>query len=283
LISSINTKLQKEIVIPNTNSSISINVQDQILVDSQHLDLKLKFKFDHKKRMLARAGNDLSNITDDSNEFKIFANHDLVNSLIKAIYLANDFRINITSDIVKPEIPFKMNTKFFQYVIPGIYDKYPDQELVLQAILEKEPQIFFDKTNQTIQLSSNGAFNFALRNDQTRSILSLKSLFYLELKLGADQDAKVHFLLKNISINELAIIQSEFPGLNQDFLQKNLNYLFTVVCNAANEFYLGKGIQIPVVYGLKFKKVALVVEDNFLSIALQPDLNITRINWLKLF
>jgi len=282
MLDTINSKFGTEIEIPKTNSTIAISVNDKILIDSNHLDLSVKLKFTHKNLPKA-SDNSLAKINDVSQELKIFANHDLVNSFLKAIFLANNFKINITSDDIKPEIPFKMNTRFFEYIITGLYDKYPDQEMILEANLEKEPQIFFDKENQTIQLSSNGVFNFALRSDPNKIILSLKSLFYLELKLGADQDAKVHILLNSFSLKEIQIVQSEFPDLDVKFLQKNINYLFTVVCNAANEFFLAKGIQIPIIYGLKFQNFALLIEDDFLSITLQPDLNKTSINWLKLF
>jgi len=282
LIDSVNKNIQNEMAIPNTNSTIKIK-HDKIAVDESHLDLSTKFNFKHSnlgKRNLEMLAGD-----DDTEDLKIFINHDLMNSLSKAFYLVSAFATNVTSDLVPEEIPFAINTKFFKLIIPGIYEKYPDQELRINIKTTELPTFLFNKNNQSIEFTTTAMFTFSLLNDAlAKSILSFDSDVFFDLRLGANySDPSIHLSIKNLTILEMSIIDSEFPGLDIELLKQNLNFTFEIICNAANKFYLVKGIPLPIVKGLKFKKAVVQIEDNFFSLTIQPDMTSSDFSWLKLY
>jgi len=283
LIDSVNKNIQNEMAIPNTNSTIKIK-HDKIAVDESHLDLSTKFNFKHSnlgKRNLEM----LEENDDDTEDLRIFVNHDLMNSLSKAFYLANVFSTDVTSELVPDEIPFKINTKFFKLIIPGIYEKYPDQELRINLKTTELPTFLFNKNNQSIEFATTAMFTFSLLNDTlAKSIFSFDSDVFFDLRLGSNySDPSIHLSIKNLTILEMSIINSEFPPLDIELLRSNLNFTFEIICNAANKFYLVKGIPLPIVKGLKFKKAVVQVEDNFFSLTIQPDMTTSDFSWLKLY
>jgi len=148
----------------------------------------------------------------------------------------------------------------------------------------QQPTFYFNKSNQTNELSSSTVLSFALLETPQQPILSLNSDIFIDLGLGANYtDSSIHLYMNKIELTQMKVDHSEFPSLDVGLLQSNLDFTFEILCNAANKFYLVKGIPIPVIEGLKFKKVALVVEDTFFTLTIQPDVQKTRFNWIKLF
>ena len=210
-------------------------------------------------------------------------NYDLMNSLSKSFFLTNIFNINFTSKNIPQNIPFKMNTKFFQHIIPGIYSKYPDRDLILKLKATKQPNFLFMKDSESVELNTTALFSFALTDFPEKNIFSFDSDISLDVQLGANYtDSSVHLMMKKIEILKMSIIETEFPSMDIEQFRDNLNFTFEIICNAANKFYLVNGIEIPTIKGLKFKKVVVQVEDDYLSITIQPDVQKSSFNWVKL-
>jgi len=207
-----------------------------------------------------------------------------MNSFSKAFFIDNIFNIQITSQNIPGNIPFKINTKYFSHIIPGIYEKYPNRELIVSLTTTKQPNFFFNKENQSIEFSTQALFSFSLVEQPNVSIFSFNSDIFLDVRLGVNySDSSIHLSLKQIVIQKMNIIYSEFPLMDIELLRSNLNFTFEIVCNAANKFYLVNGIQIPVIQGLKFKSIVIQIEDSFFTISLQPDAQNTNFDWIRLF
>ena len=176
-----------------------------------------------------------------------------------------------------------MNTKFFQHIIPGIYSKYPDKELILRLKATKQPNFLFRKDTQSVELNITALFTFSLTESPDKNILSFDSDISLDVHLGANYtDSSVHLSLNKIEIVKMSIIDSEFPSMDIEQLKSNLNFTFEIICNAANKLYLINGIPIPIIKGLKFKKVVVQVEDKYFSLTIQPDVQQSNFSWIKL-
>jgi hypothetical protein len=207
-----------------------------------------------------------------------------MNSFSKAFFIDNIFNIQITSKNIPDNIPFKINTKYFSHIIPGIYEKYPNSELIISLTTTKQPNFFFNKENQSVEFSTQALFSFSLVERPNVSIFSFNSDIFLDVRIGANySDSSIHLSLKKILIQRMDIIYSEFPSMDIELLRSNLNFTFEIICNAANKFYLVNGIPIPVLQGLKFKSIVIQIEDSFFTIALQPDTRNTNFNWIRLF
>lgn len=207
-----------------------------------------------------------------------------MNSFSKAFYIENKFSINFTSKDIPDELYFKLNTNYFRFIIPGIYMKYPNKELTVTIQATKQPYFIFNKDNQSIEFSTLALFKFSLNESPEKSILSFNSDIFLDVRLGTNYtDSSVHLTINKLQINTMSIVDTEFPLLDINLLKSNLNSLFEIIYNAANKFYLVNGIQIPLINGLKFKKVVLKVEETSFSLNIQPDSQSSNFNWLRLF
>lgn len=207
-----------------------------------------------------------------------------MNSFSKAFFIDNIFNIQIKSENIPENIPFKINTKYFSHIIPGIYDKYPNKELIISLTTTKQPNFLFNKDNQSIEFSTQALFSFSLVEQPNVSIFSFNSDIFLDVRLGANySDSSIHLSLKKLVIQRMEIIYSDFPLMDIDLLRSNLNFTFEIICNAANKFYLVNGIQIPVIQGLKFKSIVIQIEDSFFTISLQPDTQSSDFKWISLY
>ncbi len=62
------------------------------------------------------------------------------------------FNRNVTSADIPSNIPFKLNTEFFANMIPGLYELYPNKDLILYVSSNSTvaPNLKFDQEHQTI-------------------------------------------------------------------------------------------------------------------------------------
>ena len=207
-----------------------------------------------------------------------------MNSLVKAYYMFYRIDLNLTSNMIPDNFPFKLNTKFFKYIIPGIYDKYPNQELNMMLKVKNQPFLKFNNDSQSIEFSAVAFIQFSLIDSPKNSIFSFNSDLFMDLNLGVNNsDSSVHFTANKLLIQNMTIVNSEFPDLDIDQLKTNLNYTFQIISRAANLFYLNKGIPIPIIKGLKIKKVIVKVEDDFFIITIQPDVKSSNFDWFKIY
>lgn len=205
-----------------------------------------------------------------------------MNSLIRTFFEAKVFNLNITSKDIPDNIPFKLNSKFFAFMIPGINDKYNNKDLRLLFEFASKPVFIFDQNTQSVNFNSSGTVSLSLVDSQS-PIFSFEAGLEFQILVGADvADSNIHFLIGKFEISEMKTISSEF-SVKIEELKQNFNFLFKLIFDAANKFYLVNGIPIPEFQGLKFKKASILVKETFLTFTLQADKAKSRFNWIRLY
>jgi len=89
----------------------------------------------------------------------------LFNEFSNTLTNAGYFNRNFTSADIPSNIPFKLNTNNFENLVPGLYELYPNKELILSLSSNKSlaPNLVFNEETQNIE---GNLFKLCNRNNR---------------------------------------------------------------------------------------------------------------------
>lgn len=285
ILKNLDKKLQKTLDIPALKMSLDIKfdsnpkyTDDYVQYD---LDLGLTPEGEQKEFLKPKeAGKNLLADLNPREEIAIAVDDQLLDSILEVAL--NGHRVfNITSDSIPSELPIKINTAYFQALIPEMYEQYPNADLMIQLKLEETPKLSFDSVKESLKTNLSSILTFYLLNDTVDPLLSIATGMDINLQLEAEsQDAFIHFKILEVKVNELTVLQSNWP-VDADDLKYNINVLSHSMVYFINNYLRISPIPVPVIEGLKFSSVNLAIKESFLQITLTPSFNSSDFSMIK--
>jgi hypothetical protein len=323
LLNNVNENLQKRIEIPYVNATLGIKLENSIIYSDSdeffEVDLNadieeesknstfidqdgfLKTLLFHEKPVKPtknlkkseleklkltqnpkKSHHRNDNSTTFTDEVQISLDSNLINNLLKVI-LKNQSSFIITNEILPKDFPFKINTAYFQALIPSMYQKYPDKDLAITISLNSIPTLKLNSTENLIETDLNLAISFALVENPLESILSISSGDTLRILFDSTkEDESIHFQVKEIIVNDLAVISSQIGDISSEDVKKSINTFFSSFIYFVNNFLRVNPIKIPIIQGLKFESINIKISDEgLLEVRCKPDFIKTQFKWIK--
>lgn len=291
-LNKIGSQLQKSIDIPSLDLSIGIKMENEIAFKDDSFEValninlentpeeNLKFLPDFSKYGVNKQ--ELRTSLSSADQIQIALEQNLINSII-GIALKNRREFVLTNDSIPKDFPLKINTLYFQGLIPELYSKYPNKDLVITIELESFPSISFDNT-QLISADINFSISFALAEDSENIIFSMSINNTLGLSIDSSkEDASLHLKIDTVQINDAFVIVSTIGDISSDDIKKNFNTFTKSLIYFINNFLRINPIPIPIIKGLKFESINVsVVDDNFLQIRIQPQFTQSNFAYLTI-
>lgn len=321
LFKNVNDNLQKKIDIPYINATLGMKLEDSIIYSDtwKFFEIDLKADIEEKSRTTSSIDHDgflktllfhekskLSknpeieklksiknlkskhspfkneNSTTFTDEVQISLDCNLVNNLMKVI-IKNHTSFVITNKVIPSDFPFKINTAYFQALIPSMYQIFPDKDLAITLSLYSIPILNFNSKENLIQANFNLMIDFALLENPLENILSISSEDTLKIFFDSTkEDESIHFQLQDIVVNNLAIITSQIGEISSDDVKKSINSFFSSFIYFVNNFLRVNPIKLPIIKGMKFESINIIItEGNLLEITCKPDFIKTHFKWIE--
>jgi len=286
VIEKLNTLLKQEINIPQLKSLLIVKFLEEPLFTEDYFELDIDLDF------IENSNKNLEFLQTSSIAKKLFKSVKLdldaeIKDQIKVSIeesLMNDFasvalkdlrNIKITNDIIPKEIPFKINTLYFQAFIPEMYEKFPNKDLIINIDLDSYPIFNLDSPNELLNAYVNLSLSFAVVDDPEVSILTVSLAAGLGLKFDSEKDDNaIHFTIDKVQIKDAIVVSSILEDISADTMKDEMNSFFTSFLYFVNNYLRLNPIKIPALGGFSLEKINIsVVENKFLEVRLKPDLN----------
>ena len=160
----------------------------------------------------------------------------------------------LTPDRIPKSVPFKLNTRTFQPLVPSLSKHYPNMAMELAFASTKPPKIKTTQNRGTLSNSGTIQFNVILPNNTvtTAFILSfnLRTDFSLDFKPGGGKFiAAVTFNLSSVNAN-FHLKSSNIGNFNPTSLTDTIRTLIDIAVVPAINHRGNKGVNIPSVGGI---------------------------------
>jgi hypothetical protein len=289
VIGKLNNLLKQEINIPQLKSLLIIKFLEEPLFTEDYfeLDIDLDFIENSKKNLEFLQTSSIAKKLFKSvkldldaemkNQIKVSIEESLMNDFA-SVALKDLRNIKITNDIIPKEIPFKINTLYFQAFIPEMYDKFPNKDLIINIDLDSFPVFNLDSPNELLNTYVNLSLSFAVVDDPDVSILTVSLEAVIGLKFDSQKDDNaIHFTIDKVQITDATVVSSILQDISADKMKDEMNSFFTSFLYFVNNYLRLNPIKIPAVGGVSLEKINIsVVENKFLELRLKPDLNNLR-------
>lgn len=322
LFKNVNDNLQKKIDIPYINATLGMKLEDSIIYSDtwEFFEIDLKADIEEEGRSISSIDHDgflktllfhekskisknseieklksiqnlksvkhspfkNENSTTFTDEVQISLDCNLINNLMKVI-IKNHTSFVITNQVIPSDFPFKINTAYFQALIPSMYQIFPDKDLAITLSLYSIPILNFNSNENLIQADFNLMIDFALLENPLDNILSISSGDTLKIFFDSTkEDESIHFQLQDIVVNNLAIITSQIGDISSDDVKKSINSFFSSFIYFVNNFLRVNPIKLPIIQGMKFESINIIItEGNLLEIRCKPDFIKTHFKWIE--
>lgn len=322
LFKNVNDNLQKKIDIPYINATLGMKLEDSIIYSDtwEFFEIDLKADIEEESRITSSIDHDgflktllfhekskisknseieklksiqnlkslkhspfkNENSTTFTDEVQISLDCNLINNLMKVV-TKNHTSFVITNQVIPSDFPFKINTAYFQALIPSMYQIFPDKDLAITLSLYSIPILNFNSKENLIQADFNLMIDFALLENPLENILSISSGDTLKIFFDSTkEDESIHFQLQDIVVNNLAIITSQIGDISSDDVKKSINSFFSSFIYFVNNFLRVNPIKLPIIQGMKFESINIIItEGNLLEIRCKPDFIKTHFKWIE--
>lgn len=284
LINKLNSLLLEHIVVPVLDSSLEIQFLEEPIFNDDYfiLDLGLEFFENGQKNKFLQISDEKKMLLVDYNfnldpEIKDLIQVQLEETLMNdfvSVALKNSRHFNITNDNIPKDIPFKVNTLFLQALIPQMFDKYPNKDLIIYMDIESFPFFSLNSADNSLNVNFNLGISFAILEDPENIILSISSDAIVSLKFDSEKnDNSIHLIINKVELTDLSVIMSVFDISSADEVKKEMNIFFTSFLYFVNNYLRLNPIKIPTFDGISLEKINIsIIDDNFLQVKLKPSL-----------
>ena len=277
-IETINLKYNESDIILTTRSILKRNDIDDDDDDNDNDDEDDENKeniFDCTPSKINRYDKEIEDYIFDGNDiydkFEIQLNNHFVENILDVTnqegYLI--FKIsNKTFKNIPENFPYKFDTKSFRYIIPCMYRKFPEYNILITTSIIDSTKIVFSKEDQTIEVKLKILINMSLLEDPTYTLVEISSIILVKVEL-LDKADKTKLW---INAKDIMMTNSKIEYLCDSFTGGQFEVGFNSIKNTAlyfiNSMLLEKGFNLPEIKGIKFKDIILKNTDNklFLSV-----------------
>jgi len=285
----LNKKVQKSIEIPAIKLAVDLKMENEVMFNDDFFELDFNLDINDLKesqpKFLAKTEqkNDLFRMIDkfsDSHsqeEIQIAVDTKFINNFL--FYSLRNYRnLIITNDSIPKDFPFKMNTLYFTGLIPEMYSKYPNKDLSITLEIDSMPTVELNST-QIITSDLVYSISYALLEDPSTTIFSLSVGSQLSLRIDSTtEDSTIHLQINSVGINDVIVMLSTFGEQSSEAIKTNLNTFLNSLSYFINNYLKINPIPIPVVKGLKFDSINIMINtDDYLIVKCRPNIQESKL------
>ena len=280
----INSILENQIEVPGFNSSLAIKFLEEPIFTEDFFEIDLNVEFHDKVKRSKFLQNQIEKIA--FKDFKLDLDPEIKDQLRISLdkNLMNDFasvgvksmqNLTITNDVIPKEFPFKLNTLYFQALLPEMYERYPNKDLVIYIGFDSFPVFNLNSTDTSVDTNIILNIAFSLVEDPNNLLLSLSTNSLINVRLDSSmEDDAIHLSVKKVEMQDVMIIISVFDDLSPDQMKQNMNTFFASLIYFVNNYLRIYPIKVPAIAGINVEKINLnVIDDKYLQVKLKPTLN----------
>jgi len=188
-------------------------------------------------------------------EAQIIISDYVANSAGFAFFALGQLKLLIQNKDIPSWSPFRLNTSSFEYLLPALYDEFPDDLMQILVESTQPPTISF--TPQGISVNANG-------NLQAMVILPNNTIVPVFTLTGYIQTAGDASIVGELIAGKLTYLRGNFTlqssqigPFSVSLFDSVLNLLFSSGVVPAVNAVLAKGFVIPTIKGLTFENPTL--------------------------
>jgi len=161
--------------------------------------------------------------------------------------------------------PIRLNTTYFKYLIPPLYQLYPDNLLEIKVYATQAPEGTFTSSGALITALGNLEMDVVLSNGQLTPAFTLAG----NMKLFGSASISGEMIIGNLSFvtTNFSLAQSEIGKFDATTLDSILNLLFSSGLVPAINEYLAQGIPLPIVQGLTFVNPTVIWGNRYMVVS----------------
>jgi lipopolysaccharide-binding protein len=176
-------------------------------------------------------------------------------------------------------IPFHLNTTSFKLFLPQLYNKFPNEAMLLNLSAVKPPDLTISPT--AINFTLPGQVDVLVRSANK----TIQNAFTLGVIMYASVDVAIHSSGNQENITgkanflraTLSLVKSNIGTFDVSLLQTSVNTLCTLFVIPALNVYAGVGFPIPTVDGVSFVGSTIELEQDVVMIG--TDINYKPSFW----
>ncbi|KAL0222394.1 hypothetical protein RCL1_002248 [Eukaryota sp. TZLM3-RCL] len=171
---------------------------------------------------------------------------------------------------VPANFSLQLNTNSFKWIIPNLYRKYPNMDMVLDVSTLSAPHSRINSTGVTVDLSCVCNISVIIPSDG-----SIRSVFSLGLTVHTEANAWIEELFLKGKLNLLnfkfAVVSTDIGPFDVFLLNRAVTELvkFGILPFLNNN--LQQGIEIPITEGIVLRDPELVFGDGFMVVSSDVD------------
>ncbi len=170
---------------------------------------------------------------------------------------------------IPPKFPFQLNTKYFQFIIPQLYQQYPDTDMQIDLSAANPPttSTSASSSSSTIVADVNSVFSVISSNGTIIKVFGLE--LDLQMGLNAQVSTSGSVISGAVTYQSLALqlkwsnVGSFDVKLVQTLMQAVIQYGVLPIVNAITQ----QGFPLPSVPGLTLDNPKILYNDGYLGVA----------------
>jgi len=181
------------------------------------------------------------------------------------VYLNNgNLQVNITNDEVPSWSPITLNTSDWRILLPNLYAKFPNDDMVINLVAAKPPVVVFSPTGGLV--SSYGYLTaMPIVNGIPTFAFSLNGT----VQFSATISIKGNMIIPNLAYLDVdfSLYESAIGHFDTSFFDSLLNTLFADGIVPVVNGFLSAGFPIPIVEDVQLVNPAIGWQKDYLYIA----------------
>ncbi|KAL0214777.1 hypothetical protein P9112_006961 [Eukaryota sp. TZLM1-RC] len=200
---------------------------------------------------------------------QLFIGQYALNSAGYLYHLSGVLQEEVTDDDIPESSWIHLNTNSWRYIIPQLYQRYPDTPMEALVATRSPPSVRLNSTGLTVSIPVIANVSVAPKDGSEHSVFSLG----IDVVASTDVWTENGWLKGNLGLLgfKFGIISSEIGN----FDTKQLNKVVDNVCKYGILPFLNvaleKGIEIPVTEGIEMKNPTIQFGDGFIAISTDVD------------
>ncbi|KAL0216502.1 hypothetical protein P9112_008686 [Eukaryota sp. TZLM1-RC] len=226
------------------------------------------FLYHGNKNRPALKTNDLPSHINDRH-VQIFLSEYVFNSGSYVYFHKGLMKETVTDKDIPQSSWIHLNTKSWRYIIPEMYQKYPDMPMQASIAAQDYPKLTFNSTNVRVYIPAVANISVVTPNGVAKDLVSVGISVETVAKIKLS-GMRVHGHIDLVGF-KFRVLKSEFVKIDEKEINKVINDLCKYGVVPFFNPALEKGLEIPVTKGVTIKKPTLDFGKGFVAITSDID------------
>jgi len=215
--------------------------------------------------------NDLSNTIDykSGQTLQAVLSEYTINSALNAEWLTGAMTVNLTREILFPNVPIEFTVKGIEVLFPTIKETYPNQkaELMIEIKVNKAPLVTITEGNLNVVVGMNFTMYVLGENETLSELITFDSVLDANANLTI-QHWKIMPQLVNASFRDTNLIRTSVKPVNINRMESLLDVVVTWAVPICDELTLN--FPLPPVPSVDLDSTVLELHDGYMRIETTP-------------